>query len=120
MMPSAKYKASAKFSLGVPSQQLPELINRQLSAAQDGAQRPGLDWCGAVQEDGGAARKIVSVPKQHMGPALTEGDETGFFERANQSVARDLREVAHAATSTSRNNTSSGGIAWRSETRPSR
>lgn len=101
-------------------EQRSKLFGSQLSPSQDRAERTRLDWCRTMQDDRGPPREIVFMPHEDVRAPLTEHDEAGFLKGANEAVARNLGEVAHAATSTSRSMTSEAGIGWRSASNPSR
>jgi|GEM_PF-6481447 len=101
-------------------QKLAEFLNSQLGTAQDGLRGTRLDRFGAMEDYCSAAGKILTVPEKDVGTPLPEEDEACFLESSNESVTGNVRQVAHAATSTSRSMTSEGGIGWRSALRPSR
>ena len=100
-------------------QKLPKFFNGQLCAAQDCMEGARFDRLGTVNDDRRATAKVIRMSEQNMGAPLPEDNETRFLESLNQTVAGNLREAAHAATSTSRSKISEGGTGWRSAFSPS-
>lgn len=106
--------------MGPPLQEWSELLNRQTGAFQDGSQRSRFDGLGAMNRDDGSPRHISGMSQKDVRTVLPEDHETGLLESTNKTSARELRQEAHAVTSTSLKITSSRGTGIPSSRRPVR